>query len=333
MSDLGIVVVSWNVRELLAACLESVIGNGKLTTEIVVVDNASSDGSAEMVRSYFPQVRLVASDKNLGFAGGNNRGMRAWGLGEDQGAKSQVRVSDVASRSSHHAPRYILLLNPDTVVRGDALETLVRFMDTTPQAGLCGARLVYGDSTFQHSAFGFPGLWQIALDSPGVPPRLSDSALNGRYSRRLYARGRPFRVDHPLGAAMLVRAEAIRRVGLMDESFHMYCEEVDWCWRIKKAGWAIYCVPQAEIVHYGGQSTRQVRAEMIVALWTSRLRLYRKHYSACKLAAARWLVRRKMLGELRRADAMLTGGDLDRSAHATLSAAYRQVIGLYTHGS
>jgi len=326
MPDLGIVVVSWNVRELLAACLESVIGNGKLTTEIVVVDNASSDGSAEMVCSHFPQVRLIATGRNLGFAGGSNRGMRAWGLGEE-------RSSDVASCSSHHAPRYILLLNPDTVVRGDALETLVRFMDATPQAGLCGARLVYGDGSFQHSAFGFPGLWQIALDSPGVHPRLSDSALNGRYSRRLYARGWPFKVDHPLGAAMLVRAEAIRRVGLMDESFHMYCEEVDWCWRIKKAGWAIYCVPQAEIVHYGGQSTRQVRAEMIVALWTSRLRLYRKHYPACKLAAARWLVRRKMRGELRRADAMLACGDLDRATHAALSAAYGQMIELYTDGA
>jgi N-acetylglucosaminyl-diphospho-decaprenol L-rhamnosyltransferase len=329
MPDLGIVVVSWNVRELLAACLESVIGNSKLAAEIVVVDNASRDGSAEMVRGRFPQVRLIASDKNLGFAGGNNQGMRAWGVGKEQGAESKERASDVASRSSLDAPRYILLLNPDTVVRGDALETLVRFMDATPQAGLCGARLVYGDGSFQHSAFGFPGLWQIALDSPGVHPRLSDSTLNGRYSRRLYARGRPFEIDHPLGAVMLARVKAIRQVGLMDESFHMYCEEVDWCWRIKKAGWAIYCVPQAEIIHYGGQSTRQVRAEMIIALWQSRLRLYRKHYPAGKLAVARWLVRRKMRGELRRADAMLASGDLDRETHTTLSAAYGQIIVLY----
>jgi len=315
MTDLGIVIVSWNVRELLAACLESVVSAPSLTTDIVVVDNASGDGSAEIVRRCFPQVRLIASEKNLGFAGGNNVGIRYWGLD--------------ASTSKLQSPRYLLLLNPDTLVRGDALETMVRFMDATPQAGLCGARLIYEDGRFQHSAFGFPGLWQIALDSPGIPGRLSDSWLNGRYSRKLYAAGLPFEIDHPLGAAMLVRAEAIRQAGLMDEDFYMYCEEVDWCWRIKKAGWKIYCVPQAEIVHYAGQSTRQVKAEMIAALWTSRLRLYRKHYPARKLAAARWLVRRKMRGELRRVDAALARGEIDKAAHTALTSAYQHVIELY----
>jgi N-acetylglucosaminyl-diphospho-decaprenol L-rhamnosyltransferase len=335
MTDLGIVIVSWNVRDLLAVCLDSVLNS--LTTdhcapatEIVVVDNASTDGSAEMARSRFPQVRLIVSEKNLGFAGGNNLGMRAWGLDVERRTKSEEQAKGVAPHSSLLAPRYVLLLNPDTVVRGDALATMVRFMDANPQVGLCGARLVYGDGSFQHSAFGFPGLWQIALDSPGVHPRLLDSRLNGRYSRKLYAAGQPFEIDHPLGAAMLARAEAIHQVGLMDEGFHMYCEEVDWCWRIKKAGWKIYCAPQAEIVHYAGQSTRQVRAGMIVALWTSRRRLYHKHYPVWKLAAARWLVRRKMRGELQRADAALAHGELDKSTHTALVAAYRRVIELYT---
>jgi GT2 family glycosyltransferase len=118
-------------------------------------------------------------------------------------------------------------------------------------------------------------------------------------------------------------------VGLMDEGFHMYCEEVDWCWRIKKAGWKIYCAPQAEIVHYAGQSTRQVRAGMIAALWTSRLRLYRKHYPAWKLTAARWLVRRKMRGEILRANAALARGEWDQAAHAALTGAFQRVIQLY----
>jgi N-acetylglucosaminyl-diphospho-decaprenol L-rhamnosyltransferase len=313
MTDLGIIIVSWNVRDLLAACLESVIASlsthhSSLSTEIIVIDNASTDGSADMVHEQFPQVRLVASEANLGFAGGNNEGLRAWGL-------------DV--------PRHVLLLNPDTLVRGDALTTMVRFMDAAPLAGACGARLIYGDGSFQHSAFGFPGLWQILLDAPGVHPRLLDSRLNGRYSRKLYAAGQPFEVDHPLGASMLVRAEVIRQVGLMDESFHIYCEEIDWAWRIQKAGWKIFCVPQAEIVHYGGQSTRQVKPEMIAALWTSRLRLYRKHYPAWKLIAARWLVRRKMQGEVRRASIALSRQEIDGATHAALTGAYQRVMELF----
>jgi GT2 family glycosyltransferase len=316
MTDLGIVIVSWNVRELLAACLESLSRTSLHAARIIVVDNASTDGSAEMVRNRFPLVQLIVSEKNLGFAGGNNLGMGIWG-------------SD-SSPSTLHSPRYMLLLNPDTVVHGDVLETMVRFMDATPQAGLCGARLVYGDGSFQHSAFGFPGLWQIVLDAPGVHPRLLDSRLNGRYNRSLYTSGKPFEVDHPLGAAMMVRAEVIHQVGLMDKGFHMYCEEIDWCWRIKKAGWKIYCVPQAEIVHYGGQSTQQVRAEMVLALWTSRLRLYQKHYPAWKLAVARWLVRRKMHSELRRVDAVLAHREMDAATHTELAKAYRQVLELYT---
>jgi len=322
MLDLGIVIVSWNVRELLAACLESVTASFAashtlLSAEIVVVDNASMDDSADMVRARFsqaqcPAVRLIASERNLGFAGGNNLGLRAWGLDSPP--------------SPLHSPRHVLLLNPDTVVRGEALSTLVRFMDATPKAGVCGARLLHGDGSFQHSAFGFPGLWQMALDAPGVPGRLLDSRLNGRYSRKLYAGARPFEVDHPLGASFLVRADAIRQVGLMDEGFHMYCEEIDWAWRIKKAGWRAYCVPQAEIVHYGGQSTQQVKPEMIVARWTSRLRLYRKHYPACKLAAARWLVRRKMRAEIKLADEKWKQGEIDQGTHTALVKAFRQVL-------
>jgi GT2 family glycosyltransferase len=279
-----------------------------------------------MVRDRFPQVRLITSEANLGFAGGNNAGLRAWGL--------DTPTPDFRPPTSDfQPPRYILLLNPDTVVHGDALGTMVGFMDATPEAGICGARLIYGDGRFQHSAFGFPGLWQIVLDAPGVHPRLLNSRLNGRYSRKLYAGGQPFEVDHPLGASMLVRAEAIRQVGLMDEGFHIYCEEIDWAWRIKKAGWEIWCVPQAEIIHYGGQSTQQVKPEMIVALWTSRLRLYHKHYATWKLTAARWLVRRKMRAELRRADASLAHGELDKPTHSALARAYRQVIELYTTGN
>jgi N-acetylglucosaminyl-diphospho-decaprenol L-rhamnosyltransferase len=280
--DLAVIVVSWNVRQLLAGCLtsisQSLADSARAGTHVDgavwVIDNASTDGSPEMVRARFPDVRLVANDDNRGFAAANNQGL---------------------SLALEHRPRYLLLLNPDTVVRGRALETLVRFLDTNEAAGLAGARLVFGDGSFQHSAFAFPGLLQLAIDLFPVPVRLHDTRLNGRYPRSSYAAtAPPFPVDHPLGAAMMVRRAALQDAGLMDTGFFMYCEEIDWAMRIHRAGWKVFCVPAAEIVHYAGQSTAQVRAESLINLWRSRYRLYRRHYSPLRLRLASWLVRLAM---------------------------------------
>jgi N-acetylglucosaminyl-diphospho-decaprenol L-rhamnosyltransferase len=299
--DLAVVIVSWNVKELLADCLASTfasLAESGLDAGVWVVDNASRDGSVEMVRERFPQVRLIASPENLGFAGGNNCALRAIGFDDSR------------------LPRYVLLLNPDTEVRGDAPATMVRFMDETPSAGVCGARLVYGDGSFQHSAFDFPGLVQIFLDFFPLHWRLTESRLNGRYPRRLYEGGTPFEIDHPLGAAMMLRREVILQTGLLDEGYRMYVEEIDWCMRIRRAGWAIYCAPSAVVVHHAGQSTRQVRDEMFVALWQSRFRLLGKHYSGAFRGAARRLVRLGLWAEARRARAArrrgaLTAGELE----------------------
>jgi N-acetylglucosaminyl-diphospho-decaprenol L-rhamnosyltransferase len=253
--DLVIVTVSFNTRDLLADCLESALSGlerSSLVGEVWVVDNASTDGSADMVRQRFPTIQLVAHDENLGFAAGNNLALRSMGLGE----KSR--------------PRHVLFLNPDTRVVDDALGVMVRFLDSTPVAGAVGARLVHGDGSLQHSAFTFPGLMQILLDFFPLHHRLVDSRINGRYSRQLYEAGEPFAVDHPLGAALMVRARTLAQVGSFDEHFFMYCEEIDLCRRMGAAGWQIYCVPQAEIVHLVGQSTRQFRDRMFVALWQSR---------------------------------------------------------------
>jgi N-acetylglucosaminyl-diphospho-decaprenol L-rhamnosyltransferase len=268
MHDLAIVIVSWNVRDLLRACLSSVysdLATSGLAAEVWVADNASHDGSPEMVRADFAQARLFASPENLGFAGGNNLALR------------QLATAG--------PPRYVLLLNPDTEVRAGALCTLFDFMEEHPRVGVAGARLFYGDGGFQHSAFGFPGLWQIAFDLFPLPARLHESRLNGRYPQTWYERGAPFPVDHPLGATMMVRWQVIRQAGLFDQDFYMYCEEIDWCMRIKRTGWEIYCVPQAEVVHHAGQSTGQIQADMFVNLWRSRRRLYDKHYGPLK----RWL--------------------------------------------
>jgi GT2 family glycosyltransferase len=280
--DLSVVVVSWNVRELLAACLSSVYasldGSG-ISFEAVVVDNASTDGSAAMVRERFAQADLLCNIENRGYAGGSNQG-----LSLIQG-------------------RYVAVLNPDTLVRGDALGTMLRFMDDTPTAGMVGPRLLFSDGQFQHSAFAFPTLAQVFLDFFPLHGRLLESRLNGRYPRAWYDAGRPFPVGHPLGACMMVRREALQQVGGMDEDFFMYCEELDWAMRIHRAGWGVYCVPAAELVHYAGQSTQQVRGEMFVALWRSRFRLFAKHYSPAFNRVAPGVVRLGLWAEERRARA------------------------------
>jgi len=267
--DLSIVTVSYNVSALLSACLSSVyqgLAQTSLATEVWVIDNASCDDSAAMVRRDFPQAHLLTNQENKGFAAATNQGLR-----QSQGC-------------------YLLLLNPDTQVLDEALATLVAFMEAHPAAGAAGARLLHADGSFQHSAFRFPTLSQIFLDFFPLHHRLLDSPLNGRYPRRLYAAGDPFPIDHPLGAAMMVRRETMAQVGMLDERFFMYCEEIDWAMRIRRAGWEIHCVPQARIIHHVGRSTQQFRDQMFVALWRSRYLLFAKHYGPTFRRLARILV-------------------------------------------
>jgi len=310
--DLVAVTVSYNTRDLLGECLDTLFAGlerSGVSAQVWVVDNGSTDGSADMVRQRFPDVHLIAQDENLGFAAANNLALR------------RVALEGKA------APRHILFLNPDTRVVGDALGALVRFLDGTPQAGVAGARLVYDDGRFQHSAFAFPGLVQIFLDFFPLH-RLLDTRLNGRYPRSLYEAGVPFAVDHPLGAAFLVRREVWAQVGGFDERFFMYCEEIDLCRRIKGAGWGIYCVPRAEIVHLAGQSTRQFRAPMFVALWRSRFLMYEKHEGPLFRWLARRIVRLGLAAEARRARAAFKRGDISAPELEGRLAAYREVARL-----
>ncbi len=312
--DLAIVIVSWNVRELLKECLKSVyesLDGSNLFGEVWVVDNASSDGSAEMVRERFPQAHLIANEENIGFAAANNQALREMGF---------------TTRHSPPPPRYVLFLNPDTLVVGDALATMVRFLDENPSVGLVGAKLIYPDGRLQHSAFSFPGLMQTFFDFFPIHHRLINSRFNGRYPRKLYERGEPFPVDHPLGAAMMAREEAIEQVGLFDERFRIYCEEIDWCMRMKEAGWEIYCVPRAEIVHYVAKSTGQVCDEMFVELWRSRYRLFEKHYGKFHRFAVRCIVRLGVGAEMRRKKAAFQRGEMSKGELEKWLAAYRKVI-------
>jgi GT2 family glycosyltransferase len=314
--DLAIITVSYNTRDLLADCLESVfasLARCGLAGEVWVVDNASVDGSAAMVSRRFPQVRLVAHDRNLGFAGGNNLALRNLAIG-------------ASGQDGQEAdPRYVLFLNPDTRVVGDALETMVGFLDENPMVGAAGARLVHGDGSFQHSAFAFPALSQIFFDFFPLHHRLLDSKLNGRYPRRFYNAGEPFAVDHPLGAALMVRGVTLSQVGGFDERYFMYCEEIDLCRRIKAAGWDIYCSPQAEIVHLVGQSTRQFRDQMFVALWRSRFLMFEEYEGVLFRWAARRVVHFGLWAEVRRARAAHGRGEIDSAQLEARLKAYQEV--------
>ncbi len=269
---IGIVVVSFNTRALLRDCLASITG-APFPVHVVVVDNASSDGTAAMVREEFPWVELVANAANRGFAAATNQGL--------------ARLSD---RSD-----FILLLNPDAALCPGALERLVGFMRAHPRVGVCSPRLVYPDGRPQAGAFRFPTLAMALLDL--FPPRgpllgrLYDSYLNGRYPEE---RGNePFPIDHPLGATMLIRAETLAEVGLLDENYWLYVEEVDWCLRCHRAGWAIWQVPAARVVHVGGASSSQFRSSSFVALHRARARFVHKWHTP---AYGRWYARVIRLG-------------------------------------
>ena len=280
--DLAVVIVSWNVRDLLAVCLRSLFADVGQTRDLPllqvwVVDNSSADGTPDMLAELFPTVHLIASQENLGF----------------------VRANNLALRTISQSPKYIWLLNPDTEVLPGATSALIAALEAHPQAGAAGAKLLYPDGSFQHSAFHFPGMGQLIFDLFPLPARLYDTFLNGRYPRHLYEGTEPFPVDHPLGAAMMVRAETITDVGLLDEDFWMYCEEIDWCWRMRRAGWRSLCAPAARVIHHAGQSSGQVRIPSFVNLWSSRAKLYARYHGPVVRRLARLLVRVGMRRQMR----------------------------------
>jgi GT2 family glycosyltransferase len=290
MTSIGAVIVSFNTCELLRGCLESLRGCA-LPLRVVVVENGSRDDSAAMVRACFPNVELIALEQNVGFAAGTNVGLRrlgdgGWGMGDGGFSPS---------------PNYVLLLNPDTIVHSGAIEALAALLDAHPRVGAVGPRLLNTDGSVQPSAFRFPTLAMTLLDlfPPGqaLPGRLYGSWWHGRYPHERCADA-PFPIDHPLGACILARRAVVEQVGLLDEQFFMYSEEVDWCYRIRQAGWAIWQEPRARVTHVGGAATSQFRSRMLIALYESRLRFFRKHYSRRFL---RWHLRIVRAGMLRAA--------------------------------
>lgn len=304
--DLSVIIVSWNVADLLLRCLDSVIssqgsvvrhqaapitgqaadlkgqmpegreqassdcvpstGYCPLTTDIWVVDNASQDGTTDRVREAFPQVRLVVNKENRGFAAANNQGMAL--------AKG----------------RYFLLLNPDTEVVGDALARMIAYMNRHPQVGVLGPQLRYPDGRAQPSRRRFPTLATALLDSTPLQQVLPHNPVLRRY----YIEDRPADetqpVDWLVGACLLVRRQVVEQVGGLDEEFFMYFEELDWCRRIRQAGWEIVYLPKATVIHYEGKSSDQVVPLRHIRFQSSKVRYFDLHHGRWPAEFVRWFL-------------------------------------------
>jgi hypothetical protein len=267
MLDLGIVILNWNTRDLLRECLRSVLAaTGNLAVRVCVVDNASTDGSAGMVASEFPQVLLVNAQRNDGYAAGNNLGLRALGF-------------DSPSTALGEPPRFALLLNPDTVVPPGALTEMVAYMEAHPQCGVAGPKLVLPSGELDlacRRSFPTPEVSFYRLT--GLSKVFPHSRLFGRYNLTYLDPDLETEVDSVVGAFMLLRREAILPVGLLDEAFFMYGEDLDWALRIKQNGWQVRYYPRVTVLHVKRAASRRSRKAQI-AFHEAMLYFYRKHYA------------------------------------------------------
>ena len=271
LSQLSIIIVSWNVRELLRACLASL----PCEAEIIVVDNASADGSAAMVSAGFPGVRLLANVENRGFTGGNNDGLALAGR------------------------RFVLFLNPDTVVQGDALDRMTAYLEAHPDVGVVGPQLRYGDGSLQSSRRRFPTLATGLTESTPLawhwPPERNRWAA--QYHLDDVPADRAQQVDWLVGAALLTRREVLAQVGGFDEGYFMYSEELDWQRRVRQAGWQVVYLPEAVITHYEGKSSEQATAARHIRFNRSKVRYFRKHHGRLAAEFLRWSLLAMFAGE------------------------------------
>jgi N-acetylglucosaminyl-diphospho-decaprenol L-rhamnosyltransferase len=276
LPDVSIVIVNWNVATLLRNCLHSILHSpgarldpgGQLSlagyaVQVCVVDNASSDDSVEMMRREFPWVQVIASPRNLGFTAGNNLALKQC------------------------AGRHVLLLNPDTRVVGDALVQMLQAMQARPAVGVVAPQLRYPDGRLQPSRRRFPTLMTALMESTLLEQWFPQNRWARRYRMADTADDQPQRVDWVTGACMLLRGEVLEQVGLLDERFFMYSEELDWCRRIVASGWQVLYWPSAVVVHYEGQSSDQVVAARHIRFQTSKILYFRKHHGAWQAALLR----------------------------------------------
>ncbi len=249
MLDLSIVIVGFNTKNEIRDCLQSIYKNTVgISFEVIVSDNNSTDGTHEMLATEFPSVKLIKNGKNIGFAAANNRGF------------------EISSG------RYLLALNPDTIVLGDALGQLVRFMDSHPEAGACGCKLLNADGSLQPSWENFPTIAsEIFYGTP----------LNRVFGHdKRIDRGSFYEVDWVRGACLIVRRETMNKVGMFDDDLFapIYSEETDWCYRMKRAGWKVYYCPRPSVVHVWGRATERKPVWSFLQLHRAKILFFQKHH-------------------------------------------------------
>jgi len=279
VTDLGIVIVNYNTRDLLRDCLASIYESwGEFSAQVCVVDNASADGSVEMVKQQFPQVHVIASAENKGYAYANNLGLQALGFGAAQDATPNT------------APSYALLLNPDTILTPKALTGMLEFMNARSTAGVAGPRLLLPTGELDKAcrrSFPSPEISFYRLS--GLSKLFAKHRRFGAYNLTFLDENLEAEVDAVVGAFMMIRAQAIRDVGLLDNTFFMYGEDLDWCYRIKQAGWQVLYNPDCTVLHYKKASSRHSR-KALHEFYRAMILFYEKHYADTTPFVVHWVV-------------------------------------------
>ena len=300
--DLSIIIVSWNTRKLLDRCLETVEEAIRTSdveeTEIFVVDNGSTDGSVGMLRGRPGVLRIIVNDENIGFARANNQAIR--------------RTSG----------RYILLLNPDTELGKDSIGAMIRFLENNPSVGAVGPRQTNPDGSLQPSCFPLPTLprefWRLF--------HLDSIRAIASYPMQSWDHESPRQVESLMGACLCLRREALDGVGLLDEDYFMYSEEIDLCYRLRTAGWTLFWVPAAVVAHHGGQSTKQAQTQMFLHLYKSKILYFRKNGGGMRSVAYKFILIGASLARLALAPIAWLQGRLGGPTGSRLASNYLQLL-------
>lgn len=298
MPKVAIVIVNYNTRDLLATCLHSVYANHTAHTyHAIVVDNVSSDGSAEMVATRFPQATLIKSDRNGGFGYANNLGLR-WlaslkefpqsgtgstpihAIGPARGAQPREELPAIGDSPFTYQCDSILFLNPDTVLPKEALQVTVDFLEEHSEAGVVGPKIVKPDGSLDLACRrSFPTPTSSLFKLTGLSKLFPRSKLAARYNLTYLSDDATAEVDSVMGAYMLVKSRALAGAGLYDEMFFMYGEDLDLAYRIKERGWHVFYYPAVEVLHHKGASSRKQSERSIREFYRAMRIFYQKHYA------------------------------------------------------
>ncbi|NLA42147.1 MAG: glycosyltransferase family 2 protein [Smithella sp.] len=292
--EISFVIVNWNTKDLLRGCLDSIAKTvGSLSHEIIVVDNASSDGSADMLAREYPSVRVIANSKNSGFGAANNQGFAVM------------------------KGKYALLINTDAVLTEGAVEKLWRFAEAHPRAAIVCGQLLNADGSKQNSVAAFPTLLSLCLNTS-----LLEYLFPGRYPSKRYEHREPLEIESAIGACIMVRGQALTEVSYFDERYFFFFEETDLAFAMKQAGWSVYQVPDAYIYHFQGQSIGH-NTQSRIEFYRSRYQFLRKWHGTAYYHTAVVVILLRLLADvlLNAAGVVLTLG---------LAAGIRRKLAVYT---